>query len=487
MGSVHLARRLEDRRICVIKRLRPELAADSTVAQRFLREAQIASLLAHPNIARLIDAWRDDGGLHLAMEHVAGVDLDSILQRLRKRGRVLPPELAIAVSFDVLTALHHAHESVDPTGAPLSIVHRDLTPRNVMISFEGEVKIIDFGIARAALGEFRTNPGNLVGTPGYMSPEQALGRAVDRTSDLYSWAVVLHEMLTGSPLVAGGGLRQILAAIVREPAPPLRARAPHLSVELERVLERALRKDSAERYASALELRDALATAAGLGSVPSDALEALLAELFPDELQRHLQRSSEPALVAHGPEFQPTRAVASPAGLAAARPPGAGTPRMAVLSIALLAAVAVLGVLATRRDTPAAPPVRVERLPEDPVAVASPRPPEAIAEPPASPPPLPRPSPAPKPRRAVAPPAIPAARSLELPWTDEVMPLIQAGELDEALASLQALVESHRLPPKAQRTARRCVANLDHTFSREGFDDCVQAIVRAGGAPHEDR
>jgi serine/threonine-protein kinase len=485
MGSVHLARRTDDGLVCVIKQMRAEIANDATVSQRFLREAQISSLLAHPNIARLIDAWREDGALHLAMEYVPGPDLDTILKRSRSIGRPIPPELAVAVSLDVLGALHYAHECRDPTGAPLEIVHRDLTPRNVMVSFDGEVKLIDFGIARADLGSFRTSPGNLVGTPAYMSPEQALGQTIDKRSDVYSWAVVLFEMLTGRPVIPFHNLREILRAILTHPTPPPSLVDPMLPRALDVVLEPALRKDRKIRYESAEEFRAALVAASRERMPAPGQLERFLDELFPRERERHAERLRLASGVRAGPELIPTRTIPRDEPRLERAPERIFTPKTIASIGALIAALGILIFLGTQ--SPPDPP-RSAPLPPPVIAVAVARAPDPAPEPAPAPPEAPILQPKTEPRKAAKARArveqaapIEAARSITLSWRDEVDPLIEQGRLEAALEALEKLLASDRWTPAGRRAAKRCIANLDHRFNREGFEHCVRSISRENG------
>src|SRR6185295_7021459 len=169
----------------------------------------------------------------------------------------------------------------------LAIVHRDLSPRNVMVTYSGDVKIIDFGLARTNLGDFRTAPGMVLGTLRYMSPEQAVAEPVDRRSDIYSWSVVLYEMLSGRPLVMGANAQEVLHAVVTQVPPPLSTLNPALPKALDSVLEKGLAKDRRDRWETAGELRHALLEAAGSLAALDDERHNLIGrfvrELFPTE------------------------------------------------------------------------------------------------------------------------------------------------------------------------------------------------------------
>jgi serine/threonine protein kinase len=284
MASVWLAQRRADSRLSVIKVLHEHLSADPVVGSRFLREAEIASLLDHPNIARLYDAGRAGDLAYLAMELIKGVDLESIVLALSTRAQPLPPSLAIAIMLRALNGIHYAHEFCDADGRHLEIVHRDLSPRNIMVSFDGDVKIIDFGLVRTNLGDFRTTPGMIQGTLRYMSPEQASGSPVDRRSDIYTCGVVLYELLSGRTLVDGPTPKNILMDVVTKEAPPLSEANPALPSSLDPVLQRALDKDTDRRFQTAQAFQAALAGAArSLPSVMEEDIATFLRSLLPEK------------------------------------------------------------------------------------------------------------------------------------------------------------------------------------------------------------
>lgn len=301
MAEIFIAQRDGADDICVVKLLHEHLTRDATVSSRFLREAQVASLLQHQNIAHLTDAKRDPSGrfLYLAMEFIAGQDVEQMMFKLMEQKKMLPPELSITVTLDVLAGLHYAHDFCGPDGNHIAIVHRDLSPRNVMVTYDGQVKIIDFGLARTNLGEFRTMPGMVMGTLRYMSPEQAVADPVDRRSDIYSWAVVLYEMLSGRPLITGQGTAQdILHAVVTQVPPPLSTLNPSLPRGLDGVLERGLAKDRRDRWATADEFRSALIDAAGpqlaaLDSERHGLIGRFISDLFREEHAKTLELVDE--------------------------------------------------------------------------------------------------------------------------------------------------------------------------------------------------
>jgi eukaryotic-like serine/threonine-protein kinase len=289
-GELYVARREGSHEICVLKTLRLDLKDSETASVRLRREAHLAAYLRHPNIARVLDAGLEDGTFYIATEHVPGVELAQILERIAREGRRVPPEMAIPITLDVLSGLEHAHDAVDANGEPLSVVHRDLGPRNIMISFDGRVKIIDFGSARGRVDNFQTAPGTIIGTPRYVSPEMVAGHQADRRSDLYSVAVVMFEMLTGRPLVPPGQPIQVLSWIATKIPPRLSDVEPAAPRAFDDILRKGLEKNPDDRWQTAKELREAIAAgSADLALMGKPALGALIRTLFPVEHRRALE------------------------------------------------------------------------------------------------------------------------------------------------------------------------------------------------------
>jgi serine/threonine-protein kinase len=239
---------------CAVKRLLPGLAADRDVVAMFLAEARLGARLSHPGIVRILDVGRVGQGWYLAMEYVPGADLAALLTRLRAAGRRLPVPVSAWIAAEVARALAHAHALRDPGGRLLGVAHGDISPQNVLVSFAGEVKLIDFGLA----GAEGAPGGALRGKLGYMSAEQAEGRPPDRRSDLFSLGVVLHEMLAGERLFHGGSPLETLERVRRAPVPPPSAANPEVAPGLDAVVLRALAREPAARPAGAAELADAL-------------------------------------------------------------------------------------------------------------------------------------------------------------------------------------------------------------------------------------
>ena len=248
MSHVLLAEDRKHRRKVAIKVLRPDIGS-AVGPERFLREIEIAAQLSHPHILPLHDSGNADGLLYYVMPFVDG---ESLRDRLRRTGTVPVPE-ALRVARDVASALAYAHKR--------NIVHRDIKPENILLA-DGHAIVADFGIARAiseAGGDQLTNTGIAIGTLHYMSPEQALGDAVDGRTDIYALGTVVHEMLVGRTPHEGASARAFMSKLISEPAAPLETTHPEIPVDVARIVDRSLAKEPAQRYATAAEFGDALA------------------------------------------------------------------------------------------------------------------------------------------------------------------------------------------------------------------------------------
>jgi serine/threonine protein kinase len=286
MAEIWLGVRPEaPRRRLVVKRLLPTLADDRAFVTMFLDEARLGAQLDHPGIVPVSDLGREPAGYFMVMDYVPGADLRALLARRRQPRRLLPVGLACWLGVRVAEALDHAHRAPGQDGAPLRVVHRDLSPANVLLGFDGGVRVIDFGVASAALRSHREGI-VLRGKFGYLSPEQVRGLPVDGRADLFSLGAVLHEALTGERLFRGPSDLAVLER-VRSAAPrPPSARHPGLPAGLDAVVLRALAREPADRYPGAAELAGALRPyAAGAGS---GELAALLAAEFGAEAAREL-------------------------------------------------------------------------------------------------------------------------------------------------------------------------------------------------------
>jgi serine/threonine protein kinase/CRP-like cAMP-binding protein len=268
-------------RHCVIKRILPSYSQDLQFVSMFIDEARITIGLDHQNIVRLFDFGQHEGTYFMAMEYVDGTDLAALLRSLFLRGHAVPPHLAAYIAHELLRGLTHAHDKKDHRGNPLAVVHRDVSPQNVLISRGGEVKLTDFGIAAARNKLTLTTPGTVLGKSAYMSPEQALGETVDGRTDLWAAGVILHEMLTGSRLFAAETPVATISRVVKAEVEPPSSKREELPAVLDEIVLRALARNPDERWASASEMADALAGAVDSlgGSMSADALAAYLVSI----------------------------------------------------------------------------------------------------------------------------------------------------------------------------------------------------------------
>ena len=239
-------------RLVVIKRLKPHLALNSDAVAQFIDEAKLGSVLAHSNIVTVSDFGKVGEGYYLAQEFVDGHTLAQIAARYREKyERSLPVAIVFHVIHEVLAGIGYAHDRMDTQGRPLGIVHRDVSPTNIMISFEGEVKLLDFGIVKATERVSKTKEGNVKGNVGYMSPEQARGLEVTNRSDLFSLGLVMFELLSGEPFYQGAGAGEILYQAATGPTIDHLARIAKLPSPAPEFLRRVLALDPAARYANA--------------------------------------------------------------------------------------------------------------------------------------------------------------------------------------------------------------------------------------------
>lgn len=302
MAEVYLARAvgLEDfEKIVVLKRVLPDRVDDRSYAAMFRDEARVAATLEHPNIVHTHDIGIKDDECFFTMEYLHGEDLKAILAASNKAREQLPLELALQIAVGCAAGLHHAHEQTDYAGHPLNIVHRDVSPSNIIVTRQSGVKLIDFGIAKAASDKEHTGVGVLKGKVAYMSPEQCRGEVLDRRSDIFALGIVLYEMITMErPFRAPNVLGTVHKLLGSEPAPPRQLR-PDCPPELERIVVKALQKDVRERYQTAFEMQEELEMAARdfqLLSLPGG-LGRYLEHLFGPKPHPWTQRAKRPPAV----------------------------------------------------------------------------------------------------------------------------------------------------------------------------------------------
>jgi serine/threonine-protein kinase len=271
-------------RTVVVKRVLPHLADKPEFTRMLVHEARIAARLQHDNIAQIYDLGHVGDTYFITMEYVAGVELATLCELAEFAHRTPLPYGPIArIILDVCAGLHHAHGATDTLGRPLGLVHRDVSPPNVMVTREGTTKLIDFGVAKATAEAGETAAGAMKGKHAYMSPEQVRGRPLDARSDLFAVGILLWELVTGKRLFRRDADYLTVRAVVEDEPPPLAASRPGVPERLEHIVARALEKDPDDRYISCEELADDLEDLARRSGwdITSRSLGKLVSELSP--------------------------------------------------------------------------------------------------------------------------------------------------------------------------------------------------------------
>jgi TonB family protein len=367
----------------------------------FIDEAKLAAQLTHNNIIHIYDLGKEDAYHYIAMEYVEGKDLRSILKTATEKGYPLPVELALFIASKVANALDYAHRRLGLDGKELNLVHRDVSPQNVLISFEGDIKLCDFGIAKAATKVQQTQAGALKGKLQYMSPEQAWGKKVDRRTDIFSLGVVLYEMLTAERLFSGDTDLTILEQVRDARSEPPSVRNPDVPKRVDQIVLKALAKNPQDRYQNASEMEKDINSvlysfqpapgpadlaifmhrlveaAVAASDAQIDAAFAQVAAAPAPEKKKgkglvisKKERAAEPAPVPEPVE------VSQPAVIVAEEPGKSRTGLFAGIGVAAIALIAV-AVVMTRGKAPAPAPVPAPA----PTAVAAAPDPETAAEP----------------------------------------------------------------------------------------------------------
>ncbi len=249
-------------RTVAVKCMHPQYAKDPSFVDMFLDEARVAAKIRHPNVVPTLDIVREHDQLLIVLEYVEGETLSALLKGARKRGERISPAIACAVVHDLLCGLHAAHEATDDDGQPLGIVHRDVSPQNVIVGADGLSRVLDFGVAKASGRAHETRSGEIKGKVPYMPVEQLYGEELDRRADVYAAGVVLWETLTGERLFDAPNDAALVIKITESPIPSLKEKlGESLPPEIDRVVMRALSREKADRYASALEMAEDLGRA----------------------------------------------------------------------------------------------------------------------------------------------------------------------------------------------------------------------------------
>jgi serine/threonine-protein kinase len=298
-------------RAVVIKRILPHLARQKQFQTMFLDEARIVASITHPNVVSVQELGRDGDEIFLVFEYLEGESLSALVRALVANGCTLEARLCAHVVAEVCAGLHAAHEIADPDLGPRNLVHRDVSPQNVFLTYDGQVKVIDFGIATTVDRITRTEAGQIKGKFEYMSPEQCRGKPLDRRSDIFSLGVVLYEATTGRRLFKRPSAAATVHAVAHEPVIPPSRVVEGYPASLEAICLKALARDREDRYATAMDMRRdllvamrSLAAAPGASEDPSEALAKLMADTFAQRIadkREMLRRVRSGSNVTHVP------------------------------------------------------------------------------------------------------------------------------------------------------------------------------------------
>jgi serine/threonine-protein kinase len=386
-ATVHYGRMLGPvgfARTVAVKRLHREYARDPEFVAMFMDEARLAARVHHPNVVQTVDVVAAEGELFLVMEYLSAVSLSQLLQAARARRERPPAQVAAAVTSDVLRGLHAAHEATDEDGVPLDIVHRDVSPQNVLVGADGIARVLDFGIAKATGRAAQvTREGQVKGKFAYMAPEQVTNVGVSRQSDVFAASIVFWELLTGERLFQAESEPALLAAVLSAPIRPPSAIAAGIGPELDRILLRGLARDVSVRYASGREMAADIAAHAMLAN-PGQ-VGQWVEDLAGDDLSKRAARVAEIESESRSARVSASTLLASSseaAEAAADAPSAAASParRMLRTAMAIAAAgvlVTVAGGLALRSNR--ITPLRAERPLAEPPVVAAPKSSESVA------------------------------------------------------------------------------------------------------------
>jgi eukaryotic-like serine/threonine-protein kinase len=291
MAEIFLGKEPDGRPV-VIKRILPHLARQPNFVAMFVDEARIGSLVHHPNVVEIHELGQVGTDLFLVMEYLAGENTSGLMRRLTSRNERLPLGLAAHIVAEAAAGLHHAHTLADESGTPLHLVHRDISLSNIFVTYAGDVKVLDFGIATAAHRLTRTATGQVKGKFSYMSPEQCRGETLDLRSDVFSLGVVLFELTTQRRLFKRANELMVLKAVTEMPIPRPTREVRGYPKDLEAIVLKALARDREDRYESAQALRDDLRAAIaahGGGSDLRSPLAGTMSQLFPERIEEKRQ------------------------------------------------------------------------------------------------------------------------------------------------------------------------------------------------------
>jgi serine/threonine protein kinase len=455
-------------KLVVVKRLRDEVASDASFREMFLDEARLAARLNHPNVVQTYEVFEDEGSQYITMEYLEGQPLSRLVRECAKVGTRLEAPMCARIVSDALCGLHYAHEACDYHGVPLQIVHRDVSPQNVFVTYDGQIKVVDFGIAKAELGSTKTQVGFFKGKAAYMAPEQLEGGPIDRRVDVFTTGIVLWELLVGKKLMAAESTAKTLVRLLKDPVPRVSDLVPDMDPKLDAIVARALERDPAARFQTASDMRNALEQYLidGHFSVRSEEVGHIVAELFRDsrddlrrQVSEQMARASQyprsgPISIGNmaGTSISGLNQAASMSGISVAntarsmfaapvgtgtlvaeRPRGLRTQSILVGAVVAVSVAIVFALVERTRNAPSVgeppPPTAAVALPmvTPPTPIAAPPPPvDAItADPPA------RADPLPPAARTVQ--AMPARRSGRPQWEPRPVTSLQRSTAPSAL------------------------------------------------------
>lgn len=292
MATVYLGRIIGSggfSRTVAIKRLHPQFAKNPEFVTMFLDEARLAARIRHPNVVPTLDVVAASGELFLVMEYVEGETLSRLARRLKERGQRVPMPVLMRIMADALQGLHAAHEARDERGVPLNIVHRDVTPQNILVGIDGVSRLLDFGVAKAAGRAQTTQEGQIKGKLAYMAPEQLMSSGVTRETDIYAASVILWEMLTGARLVTGESEIDLVANLLKRDIHPPSRLVAEVPKELDALVMRGLAAKAVDRFATAREMCVALGQC-GIREEPSIAVGEWVATLAIESLTHRMAK-----------------------------------------------------------------------------------------------------------------------------------------------------------------------------------------------------
>ncbi len=378
MATVHLGRLIGTAgflRTVAIKRLHSQFAHDADFTAMFLDEARLASRIQHPNVVSTLDVVMKDDELLLVMEYIRGESLSRLVRRARDSGERLPPRVAVAIVSDALHGLHAAHEAVDEKGQPMGLVHRDMSPQNVLVGSDGIARVLDFGVAKAAGRVHTTKDGDIKGKVLYMAPEQLAAQPLNCTADVYAAGVVLFETLTCVRMFAGENEGAALTKIIQNDIKVPSEIAPELEA-FDAIVRRATAGNPADRYPTALAMAVELEAVLSAPASPSEVsawVQKLASEILDErarmvsEIERSSTRSKPPLNIDSGvvrlatPHIvlpnaaAPMIPIADDGAPASSRRHSLSMVGLGLLGALLLVAIVVIGVLLSRGPA-AAPP-----------------------------------------------------------------------------------------------------------------------------------